>query len=395
MRGGGRIDVEDPRMSMQVGSRLAHQPYLHVKCPCGRELRARSEQAGSHITCWSCHASVPVPIPVAPGGWVARLLRMAARQILDARIVTLLAIGAVLVTLSLSLSSLDHPVGHAVKARGVNPGVWSAALALGLVMVGYGELLRRGCQGDWTPRPAVGLLTMAWRALICLATGTALVMPLVIAAVRDTPPRLTAAGLAIAAACILIFPLVMLATYLPHGSIGRRMAVVGSMLRRHPMAVLASLLALPLSLLAIELALVLVARMTFTFAFLVVDVFPPRESITVLFRMPYYMTTPARGTWVDINDASDSVMFGLYGQSLRQGYTLLGAIPASLALGRTSGYDTLPLQTSAVPYLLYRMGFTLLIVAGMLSALAVQARWLGLLSTIDSRRSSVTEAPST
>ncbi|HEY2158822.1 MAG TPA: hypothetical protein VGH33_24535, partial [Isosphaeraceae bacterium] len=129
-------------MSTRAEGRPAHQVYLHLKCPCGRDLRARVEQAGSSITCWSCHASVPVPVPVAPGGWVARLLRMAARQILDARIVTLLAVGAVLVTLSLALSCLDHPVGHAVKARGVNPGVWSAALALGLVMVGYGELLR-------------------------------------------------------------------------------------------------------------------------------------------------------------------------------------------------------------------------------------------------------------
>jgi hypothetical protein len=33
------------------------------------------------------------------------------------------------------------------------------------------------------------------------------------------------------------------------------------------------------------------------------------------------------------------------------------------------------------------MFFTLALVTGMLCALAVQARWLGLLSTIDSRRS--------
>ncbi len=383
-------------MSAHVGGRLVHQAYLPIKCGCGRDLRARPEQAGSSITCWSCHASVAVPVPVAPGGWVARLLRIAARQILDARIVTLLTVGAVLVTLSLSLSCLDHPVGHAVKARGVNPGVWSAALALGFVMVGYGELLRRGCQGDWTPRPHVGLLTMAWRAVICLGMGTALVLPLFIAALRDTPPRVTAAGLAVAAACILALPLLMLGTYFPNGSMGDRARVIGSMLRRHPVAVLASLLALPLSLVAIELVLLVVGRVTLTLAFLTVDVFPPRESITVLFRMPYYMTSPARETWVDVGDARDSVIFGLYGQSLRQGYTLLGAIPASLALGRTTGYDpAFILHTGPWVYLAYRMGYTLLIVAGMLSALAVQARWLGLLSTIDSRRSIVADAVET
>jgi hypothetical protein len=379
-------------MSTHVGGRPAHQVYLPLKCPCGRDLRARPEQAGSSITCWSCHASVPVPVPVAPGGWVARLLRMAARQILDSRIVTLLVFGAILVTLSLALSCLDHPLGLAAKARGVNPGVWSAALALGLVMVGYGELLRRGCQGDWTPRPHVGLLTMAWRGVICLAMGTALVLPLFIAAVRDTPPRVTPAGLAIAAACILFLPLLMLATYLPEGSARARVRVIVAMLRRHPLAVLASLLALPLSLVAIELLLLLVARATYTLSFLVIDVFPPRDSITVLFgRMPYYMTSPVRDSWVEIADAQDSVVFGLYGQSLRRGYTLLGAIPASLALGRTSGYDTIAMHTWPWVYFAYRLGYTLLIVAGVLGALAVQARWLGLLSTIDSRRNSIAE----
>ncbi len=168
--------------------------------------------------------------------------------------------------------------------------------------------------------------------------GTALVLPLFIAAVRDTPPRVTPAGLGIATACILILPLLMLATYLPEGSVRDRVRVIGDMLRRHPMAVLAALLALPLSLVAIELMLLVLARATATLPFLVIDVFPPRDSITVLFgRMPYYMTSPKRETWVEIGDAWDSVIFGLYGQSLRQGYTLLGAIPASLALGRTSG----------------------------------------------------------
>jgi hypothetical protein len=237
---------------------------------------------------------------------------------------------------------------------------------------------------------------MAWRGLICLAMGTALVVPLVIAAVRDTPPRVTPAGLAIAAACILVLPLVMLATYFPEGSVGDRLRVIGSMLRRHPMAVLASLLVLPLSLVAIELMLLLVGWVTSTLAFLLIDVFPPRESITILFgRLPFYMTSPTRETWVEITDARDSIVFGLYWQSLGQGYTLLGAIPASLALGRTTGYDTIVLETGPWVYLGYRMGYTLLIVAGMLSSLAVQARWLGLLSTIDSRRSSLTEVAET
>ena len=362
--------------------------WLHVNCPCGRELRARPEQAGSHITCWSCHASVPVPVPVAPGGWVARLLRMAARQILDARIITLLAIGAILVTLALSLTSLGIPLGARLRAWSSVPGVWAAALALGLVMVGYGELLRRGSQGDWAARPVVGPLALAWRALICLGAGTALVLPLIIAAEGRTPPRSTPAGLGIALAAILVLPLVMLATYLPRGSIRERAAVVGSMLKRHPMAVLMSLLILPLSLPFIEASLILLTRATSTLAFLLVDIFPPHEMVRERYRIPYYAPSELPKTWIDLRDASDSIVLGLYGESLRRGYTLLGAIPASLAMGTSEVFDSdYTIRVGPGGYLLYRMVFTLVIVVFMLCVLAVQARWLGLLSTMDSRRS--------
>ena len=363
---------------------------LHVKCPCGRELRARPEQAGLQITCWSCHATVPVPVPVAPSGWVARLLRMAARQILDARIITLLSIGAFLVTLALSLTSLEAPLGARLRAWSPHLGVWAAAAALGLVMVGFGELLRRGSHGDWAPRPVVGPLAMVWRTLICLGAGTALVLPLIIAAEGQTPPRLTPAGLAVTLAAILILPLVMLATYLPRGSIRDRAKVVGSMLKRHPMAVLMSLLLLPLSLPAIEAALILLTRLTLTFSFLLLDLFPPRDVIRGYSSASPITcaraTCPRPGSTCAI--ASDSLVFGLYGDSMRSGYTLLGAIPASLAMGTVNGYNSNhTIGAGPGGYLIYRMLFTLVIVTCMLCVLAVQARWLGLLSTLDSRRS--------
>ena len=374
-------------MSIQAEGRSMAPLSLHVKCPCGRELRARPEQAGLQITCWSCHATVPVPVPVAPSGWVARLLWMAARQILDARIITLLSIGAVLVTLALSLTSLGITLGPEVRAWMPHPGVWAAAAALGLVMVGYGELLRRGSQGDWAARPAVGPLAMAWRALICLGAGTALVLPLIIAAEGQTPPRLTPAGLAVTLAAILALPLVMLATYLPFGSIIDRAKVIGSMMKRHPMAVLMTLLLLPLSLPALEALLIVVTRASSMLSFLLLDLFPPRDVIRVNFRIPYFAPSELRMTWIDMRIASDSIVLGLYGDSLRSGYTLLGAIPASLALGTLNGYEPWVIGIGPTGYLVYRMVFTLVIVAGMLSVLAVQARWLGLLSTMDSRRS--------
>ena len=70
-----------------------------------------------------------------------------------------------------------------------------------------------------------------------------------------------------------------------------------------------------------------------------------------------------------------------------QGYTLIGAIPASLAMDTSNGLYLGAISLNPKSYLAHRMFFTLVIVTCMLCALAVQARWLGLLSTIDSRRS--------
>ena len=214
-------------MSVMIQSRALVRRDLHVKCPCGRDLRARPEQAGGQITCWSCHASVPVPVPVVPGGWVARLLTVTAKQILEARLFTLLWVGGVLVTLALSITSLGVRLGPGVQAWMPYPGVWAAGLAVALVMVGYGELLRRGSQGDWTTPAATAPWPRAWRGVICLGAGVALVMPLIIASASQVTPRLTPAGLGIALAAILVLPLVMLGTYFPAGSVLDRVRLRG------------------------------------------------------------------------------------------------------------------------------------------------------------------------
>jgi hypothetical protein len=374
-------------MSVLVHERAMTPRYLRLKCPCGRDLRARPEQAGSSITCWSCHASVPVPIPVAPGGWVSRVLRMTARQILEARTFTLLVVGAVLVTVALTMASLGVSLGPAMGTWVPRPGVWGAGLALGLVMVGYGELLRRGCQGDWTPRPHVSPVAKAWRTFICLGLGLALILPLIIASTGQTPPRITPTGMLIALGATMVLPLVMLGTYSPEGSVSDRVRLVFSLLKRHPMATLAALLVLPLSLPVIETLVFAATRLSSTFSFMLFDLFPSHQGIRTLGGIPYYAPGELRMKWMDFREASDSLILGSYLESLTQGYTLLGAIPASLAMDTSNGLYLGAINLNPTSYLAHRMFFTLMLVTGMLCALAVQARWLGLLSTIDSRRS--------
>jgi hypothetical protein len=374
-------------MSLMIGKRVTPQPQIRLKCACGRDLRARLEQAGSEITCWSCHAQVPVPVPVAPGAWVARLLTVTARQILASRTFTLLAIGAAMVTLALSITGLGLRLSPRALAWMPYPGVFAAAVALALVMVGYGELVRRGSQGDWTSAPSVGPWLRGWRGVLCLGVGVALVMPLIMATQNQTTPKLTPSGLVIALAATFVLPLVMLWTYVPNGSVLDRVRLVGSIVRRHPGALLASLLIVPVSLPAIEGLVWVLARVTSTFSFMLFDLFPPREEIRTVFRLPYYTIGPSRIKWLEFREASDALIMGTYGSSLRQGYALLGAIPASLAMHTSNGYFLESVGLHDWSYLAYRMFFTLVIVTGMLSALAVQARWLGLLTTVDSRRS--------
>jgi hypothetical protein len=315
------------------------------------------------------------------------VLTVTARQILEARTVTLLALGAVFVTVGLAMTDLGLRLGPSMAAWLPRPGVWAAGLALGLVMVGYGELLRRGSEGDWTPHHAVRPLALAWRGFICLGVGIALILPLIIASAGQTPPRLTPVGFVIAIGATLVLPLVMLGTYYPTGSVSDRLRLVGSMLRRHPMAVLASLLILPLSLPAIEVLLFALTRLSTFFSFLLLDLFPMEDGVRTLGGIPYFAPSEVRIKWIDFRHASDALVLGTYARSLGQGYTLLGAIPASLAMDTSNRLALGSVDLGVATYLALRMFFTLVIAACMLGVLAVQARWLGLLSTIDSRRS--------
>lgn len=350
---------------------MVSQHYLRTVCKCGRSLRSRVDQAGTEISCWDCHASVKVPIPVAPGPWVSRLLRAGARQLFDATTCSFLAVGAGLVTMALLIPG---------------QGVAGAAVALALVMIGYGELLRRGSQGDWTPRPKVRLAARLWRVLLCLGAGGALVLPLIFASGTKSAPRVTLPGLAIGLPLVAGLPLLMLATYGLRGSIGARLAQVGAMVRRHPVAVVATLMLLPLSIVAIEGILFVTTRLMEVFAFMVLDLLPPLPQVKSTYGIPYIRN-------VDYRSLADPTLLDFYARAVARGHSLIGAIPASLALETSNGYNLIAIYTDAKSYHSLRILFTAGIAAGMLAALAIQARWLGLLSTMDARKTAAEPVP--
>ena len=343
--------------------------HLSAKCPCGRVLRARLDQAGSAITCWDCHASVRVPIPAAPGDWVARLLKVGARQLVDARTCTLLAFGAILVTAGMLAPGPGKRRGRP-RARPDDDRLWRTppegepgrldgtarrrgrreGLA-GIALPGGG----RGARPPADPRGRQGGRTEGHPGR---ARGRG-------AADRDAPgphardlwPRRDAPRAGGRGRRHGRTP--------PDGRAGRRSCSCRS---RSSGSRSCSSVA---------------TRIGGTFAFMDARPLPQAPGRRGGLRRPL----PRQGSNFRLN--ADPSLLHVYVDAVRRGYTLIGAIPASLALGVSNGYDTTSIYINPNAYRTLRILFTLVIATGMLAALAVQARWLGLLATMDSRRTAV------
>ncbi len=183
---------------LQVEGRLSPAAAsLHVKCPRGRDLRGAARAGGR-----SDHLLVVPRLRPGPcagealGGWVAKLLRMAARPDprredhhhapLDRRAACHRRTGA--------WTSLEAPLGAEDQGLGADPGRLGRGPAAG---AGDGRL-RRGCSAAgarWRlrrPGRSSARWPWIWKApSSAWAWWTALVLPLIIASEGHTPPRLT------------------------------------------------------------------------------------------------------------------------------------------------------------------------------------------------------------
>ncbi len=307
---------------------------------------------------------VRVPVPAAPSNWVVHLLGMEARQTFDAKTSVFLTVGAVLVTVDILIPGY---------------GILGTVAALAIVIAGFGELLRRGSQGDWTDRPAMGISARLWRGLTCLGAAGAMVLPLVASSRSGIAPRVTPSRLAIAMALVCSLPLLMLATYGLRGSVTSRVQKGASMAVRHPLAVLATPLRLPASVVGIEASMIVMTRIGGAFDFLVLDLLPIPASVHPVYGVPYIGAN-------DYRTIADGSLWSIYFNAIGHGHSLVSAIPTSLVLDVTHHFDPIGLTITTGRYQTLRIFFTLLIATGMLSVLAIQARWLGLLSTMDVRR---------
>ncbi len=71
--------------------------FVVLPCSCGKSLRAKVEQIGTEVRCWSCHAMVLVPNP-HEGQRVARELSDSALVVIKGPGLNAVLVGATIVT---------------------------------------------------------------------------------------------------------------------------------------------------------------------------------------------------------------------------------------------------------------------------------------------------------
>ena len=179
----------------------------------------------------------------------------------------------------------------------------------------------------------------------------------------------------------VVVPLVLMLAYSQDasGRLTTRRSLAA--MARHPWGMLATVLIVPLGLIALETLIVFVAWLQGHLPLLVNDLFPTpalEGRVDGLFwNYQYDHTTFSRPFSLDPDEAVP-----VYMHALRRGFTLVSAIPGSLPVGLKSRIDPLLFLTMPTPYLLARAVLSVMILAGLGWLLGLQARWLGLVAAV-------------
>jgi hypothetical protein len=346
--------------------------YIELKCKCGRTLRARKEQGGTTVRCWDCQADVMVP-RVRTGDKLARESLRSARGVLVAESFAWIALGAVVLTCALAIPFVGLPLG--------------VGLILAASPLYCRAIERSGLRGTSASVVACSRsreeTKQQWVMSMVVSAG--LMAPLVLRhLVMDGAGLFLGIGgvgvALVALSCWLVLPLLLLGFSACDcaGAVGFRQALRATL--KHPLATASALLVLPLGLIVFEFVLIGCTAYFSWFGALVSDLFPGPgiHGNTVVF---------GRGVFYAPGSSFETSLWR-YSDGLHQGYTLLGAIPASLPRGVHTSMTKWLLNLDLWLYLAVRMFLSCLIFMAVGSVLAVQARWLGLIPSIDSPRSS-------
>jgi hypothetical protein len=352
--------------------------YIQFKCKCGRNLRVKVEHSGSTVKCWSCQSEQTVP-RVATGGLLARLWFLNLARVFSAESIFLTLLAAAILSVVL-------PIPWAGPILGL--GMLAVVVSGYRIVLGQSGLLGAPDLVEERRHPVLAwVMRWSWN----LVAAVILIAPFVLRyGVMDGLDRFQRVGVwgvaSLAAVCWLVFPIAMLATSArdPAGPLSAGQAL--GALTWHPMASILALLVLPLGFAMLEAATGLITWQQMWLGPFLCDLFPTLDS-------DHFVVDVTRPLPLDFGIASDWVFARYYAHGLRHGYTLIGSIPASLPQGSTSRFrPRMSFPVDTLQYLCVRVLFCSLILMGAGLLLQIQARWLGLIASVDSRRTSTTEA---
>jgi hypothetical protein len=341
--------------------------FLTVVCPCGRNLRAPLEQAGQEISCWECHRSVRVPMPKCSPERCYQVITDGLPEVYEPRWLVALFVYTAVVTGVLIVPDTTGAV--------------LATVVLGLGALGYGELIRQCGVDFWDfddwKRPVQLLQRIAVAALFGLFVAS----PLLLAPGGfGHPPRFTTLRVILGLAATLVIPLLMFLIFARDdaGPLGWRRGV--HVLIRYPVATCLSLTLLPIGVVAAELLFVGVSSWVGMFRYLLLELYPDSVYYGGLYGIEKYFnyTRPV---------FPDSHFWHLYLRRLYQGYSFTASLPGSLS-GKTFVMGSLwTLELTDTDYLRIRAIYSQVTTMVLFFFAALQARWLGAISTLESRRS--------
>jgi hypothetical protein len=321
--------------------------------------------AGQEISCWECHRMVHVPVPHSAERAYGTI-REGLQDVLEPRWLGVLFLGAAAYVGVLCIPSIGVPLSTVVLFLGA---------------LSYGELIRQCGTDYWDfddwKRP--GRLLARW--------GVALVFALCVAApMLLSPggfghvPRFSTLGVLVAFLLALVLPLAMFLAYArdEHGPLRWRRG--GSVLLRYPLATTLALLLVPLGFVATEMVVTLLMAWFGSFRYLLLELFPGSEYFAEQYGIPKFGNY-TRPYWPDMH------FFHLYLRRLHQGFCFTTALPASLSAKTFVIGSVWTLELIDSDYLRIRAIYSQLVTVLLFLVLAVQARWLGAMSTLDSKRS--------
>lgn len=346
--------------------------YIQVRCDCGKTLRAKEEQSGGTVRCWSCHTDVSVP----RSGLQKKLLRdslRGARAVWAAETFLFIVAWGVAIALALAVPWVGGPLAFAVAAY---------ACVRYCLRIWRGDTLTPTPYDPNATRAARWWMRVRW-GLAGVAGALGLLCPFIIRhGVMDAlgiAPELGGVIVhPIAVVCWLVVPFILFV--LAAGDGAQRLGVRRALLavRHHPVGTFFALLLFPLGMVLLELCVIAVAWQQIWLGGFVGDLFPEINSVR-------YNPTRSHVAAFDGTNMPEYQMLDLYRAGLRKGFTLTGALPASMMRGYHTRFGTGKMNVDPPVYLTARGIFTALIFMAIGALLAIQSSWLGLIARIGSQ----------